>query len=1116
MLSRADSRKKVGGVSGNGRFLSDLETISKAFYVDNTVARLASSTASSRSKSVVKSHLPEPKVKPKDHKNNTKDSFDKEKKSSIWSWKGLKSLTHVRNRRFNCCFSLLVQSIEGLPAFFDDICLVVHWKRRDGEQMTRPIRVSQGVAEFEEQLIHSCSVYGSRSGPHHSHRIDLTRLLPLTLEELEEQKSSGKWTTSFKLSGKARGATMNVSFGYEVVTENSSSELSRNRTVPEILSSLQHSARTAKIMGPSDQMDELSIHRAGSLPARSSALNQSAEDIKDLHEVLPISRSELRDSVNILYQKLDEEASSSSVENKFEADALSSPTNPHNKLENDALSSATDPPKADLFTLPDADEKICGPECETTEFSDPHKADLFTPPDADEQVCGPECELTEVSFVDEGIEELTKEHLKTEDELSKIAQGSSVAIEVALDEEAPTHPSAVEGVPQNDEQSPSNCKEKENDMFSKESLMKELEVALSCTSDLVNEELDSQENGTDALDLENYLEVDSDHRDSGKGKSLSLDDVADSVANDFLEMLGMEHSPFGLSSESEPESPRERLLRQFEKDVLSNGGLLNFDIYDDPVELVSDSPMGSGEPISEEFHRSSMFEGLGEMSEIETDAFRTKTRASRMEDLETEALMHEWGLNEKAFLNSPPSTSGGFGSPIDLPPEDPQQLPPLAEGLGPFVQTKDGGFLRSMNPALFKNAKSGGSLIMQVSNPVVVPAEMGSGVMDILQGLASVGIEKLSMQASRLMPLEDVTGKTVQQIAWEGAQSLEGPERQDLLHQESEIRQNLPSEQKSVKDIRTASRSNKFESSSLSSDTEYVSLEDLAPLAMDKIEALSIEGLRIQSGMSDEDAPSNISTQSIGEFSALKGKTADAVGSIGLDGTCGLQLMDIKDNGEEVDGLMGLSLTLDEWMKLDSGEIADDDLVSERTSKILAAHHATSLDQFRGRSKGEERRSRSRKYGLLGNNFTVALMVQLRDPLRNYEPVGTPMLALIQVERVFIPPKPKIYGTVSLLRNSNEDEEVPKCSKKENIIEKSKEDEIHEEELIPQYKITEVRVAGPKAEPEPGKKKLWGSTNQQQSGSRWLLANGMGKKNKHPLMKSKAVAKSSDENLVQA
>lgn len=66
---------------------------------------------------------------------------------------------------------------------------------------------------------------------------------------------------------------------------------------------------------------------------------------------------------------------------------------------------------------------------------------------------------------------------------------------------------------------------------------------------------------------------------------------------------------------------------------------------------------------------------------------------------------------------------------------------------------------------------------MQVSNPVVVPAEMGSSVMDILQGLASVGIEKLSMQANKLMPLEDITGKTIQQIAWESAPSLEGLER---------------------------------------------------------------------------------------------------------------------------------------------------------------------------------------------------------------------------------------------------------------------------------------------------------------------------------------------------
>uniref|UniRef100_F6HGU9 PMI1/PMIR1-2 C-terminal domain-containing protein n=1 Tax=Vitis vinifera TaxID=29760 RepID=F6HGU9_VITVI len=220
-----------------------------------------------------------------------------------------------------------------------------------------------------------------------------------------------------------------------------------------------------------------------------------------------------------------------------------------------------------------------------------------------------------------------------------------------------------------------------------------------------------------------------------------------------------------------------------------------------------------------------------------------------------------------------------------------------------------------------------------------------------------------------------------------------------------EAGQDVTGGQKTVKGKSSASRSNKLNSSSLDSDvgSEYVSLEDLAPLAMDKIEALSIEGLRIQTGMVEEDAPSNVSAQSIGEISALKGQGVNITGSLGLEGAAGLQLLVIKDIDDDLDGLMGLSLTLDEWMRLESGEIGDKDQISERTSKILAAHHTNSLEFIRGGSKGERRRGRGsgRKCGLLGNNFTVALMVQLRDPLRNYEPVGTPMLALIQVERVF-------------------------------------------------------------------------------------------------------------------
>ena len=44
-------------------------------------------------------------------------------------------------------------------------------------------------------------------------------------------------------------------------------------------------------------------------------------------------------------------------------------------------------------------------------------------------------------------------------------------------------------------------------------------------------------------------------------------------------------------------------------------------------------------------------------------------------------------------------------------------------------------------------------------------------------------------------------------------------------------------------------------------------------------------------------------------------------------------------------------------MRLDSGEIDDDDIdnISEHTSKLLAAHHANSMDMIRRSSKGERK-----------------------------------------------------------------------------------------------------------------------------------------------------------------
>lgn len=1103
MLSKVDS-KKIGDRSGSEKLLNEIETISKALYLNKNPSKNSNPGTNVRQRSTGKANLSDPKSKPK---SSNEDPTRKDKKS-IWSWKTLKAFSHVRNRRFNCCFSLQVHSIKGLPSDLDDFSLSVFWKRRDGLLVTRPKKVVQGKVEFEEELNCICTVHGSGNGPHHSakyeakhfllyasvygasevdlgkHRVDLTRLLPLTLEELEEERSSGKWATSFKLSGKAKGATMNVSFGYTVVGDNLTAP---GNHMGDSLKSKQNKhgiGKSEMVVGESGGRSRFQDTESipGKMNNDSLVSSQSVDDIKDLHEVLPVPQLELAKSVDLLYKKFDD----------YKLDASAADSNPELNV--------------------------------STEYSHPMKSDSHSSAPENENAdvdCG-----TEFLFVERGIEVPFKEQVEktevgievsSEEQAEKIdvkdVDSSSVGRPEIGNELLMAHEEGSKVDQQ--EQEHDNCTEElvacnsssnDYDIYTKESILKELESALSCVSELETAALESPEEEQMNSEFNSGVEL------TGKGMTLDLED--EFLESDFLRMLGLEQSPFGLSSEIEPESPRERLLRQFEEEAVAGGySLFNFGIEDEnhPASGYNfnvSSEFG-GDMADTAFDLPSTIDANEGMCFIDDEARRSKMKAKMLEDLETEVLMHEWGLNEEAFQQSSSSSSHAFGSPVDMPCGEPFELPPLGEGLGSFIQTKNGGFLRSMNPAIFQNAKSGGNLIMQVSSPVVVPAEMGSGIMEILQRLASVGIEKLSMQANKLMPLEDLTGKTMQQVAWEAITTLEGAERQCTPQSEPVFEQDPFDRRKTSMGRSSGSRHEKLSSNTMrgETETEYVSLEDVAPLALDKIEALSMEGLRIQSGMSEDEAPSNISAQSIGEFSALRGKGIDISGSLGLEGTAGLQLLDIKDNGDDVDGLMGLSLSLDEWMRLDSGELDDEEIISEHTSKVLAAHHANSLDFIRGGTKGDRRRgkSSSRKCGLLGNNFTVALMVQLRDPLRNYEPVGAPMLSLIQVERVFIPPKPKIYNTVSEIRNNYDEDDieiVARVEMKEEPVEKAS-----EQQGIPQFRITEVHVAGIKTDPN---KKLWGTstTNQQKSGSRWLVANGMGKSKKHPFLKTKAAPKS--------
>ncbi|GFY95534.1 hypothetical protein Acr_10g0009190 [Actinidia rufa] len=1028
MLSKVESGEDNGSDSSSGRLLRDIEEISRALYPHKTPPNNVISTSDRRSKSAGRTRFAE---------SNTnffnEDMLHKNKKSSIWNWNPLKALTHIRNHRFNCWFFLHVHAIEGFPTNFNDISLCVQWKRKDEVLQTRPARICQGVAEFEETLMHRCSVYASGNGHHHlakyepklsllyasvigapgldlgKHWIDLTRLLPLTLEELEEEKSTGKWTTSFKLTGKAKGAKINVSFGFSVMGD-SRLESGRTMNIPKLLNESKQSTRDHTVDIGQDSGSGM-LWRVGSVPSnsnRGSHLPTRSLDIKFLNEVYPNRGSELGRSITFLYQKFDEPKLGGSQE--F-----------------DSYREHIEPFKPKPSYFPETSADNIENESLNTEFA----------------------------VIEQGIELSMKEQWKLEGSAQTFCDCAIETIDVAeifKDDEA-----AVDGEMRCDSTD---------------------EVYGDLKDHFVMENGRCEGNGIG--EIEGFESVDynlSVSKSVKMVKSLSLDDLTESVANDFLKMVAVEKIPLDLSAGSEPESPRELLLRQFEEEGLASIDIfLNLDGEEEPVDFSVADPTAECGDLSDNFDLPLLIRAAEEDEDPEMvgQSLRSKRNAELLENLETEFLMKEWGLNEDVFQNSPRTTSGGFGSPIYFPAQEPLEFPPLGEGLGPIVQTKDG--------ALWRYYSTG--------HPV--------------------GFEKMSLQVNKLMPMEDINGKMMQQVAWEVGSRLGAPER--VLQQEDgqiSIATKMKIKEYPIdwgyKDLTLSSVRDDI-------DSDYVSLEDLAPLAMDKIEALSIEGLRIQSGMSDEEAPSRIRPQSIGKTSAFLGKSVKIGGSFIWEGAAELQLSGVKDNCDDddvvIDELISLSITLDEWMRLDA--FRDEEEIDERTSKILAAHVADidfiSSMLTRG-TKWDKPTGRS--CGLLGNNFTVALRVQLRDPLRDYETVGAPMLALVQVERFFVDLKPKVYQRVSQRRDGNEEDDLFEEIVDGVNAEENREERI--EECIPWFKITEVHLVG--FNTELGKKQQWGTTTQEQSGTRWLLATGMGRNTNHLYLQSNAIVKSSSQGM---
>ena len=239
-------------------------------------------------------------------------------------------------------------------------------------------------------------------------------------------------------------------------------------------------------------------------------------------------------------------------------------------------------------------------------------------------------------------------------------------------------------------------------------------------------------------------------------------------------------------------------------------------------------------------------------------------------------------------------------------------------------------------------------------------------------------------------------------------------------------------------------------------------------MAMLKIEALALEGLKIQAEMADQDAPYCV------EPLADEGNHKKA-------SQRGIPLLksgnSVRELGASEGGLMSSAVSLNEWMRLDA-EVCDED-DNDRHNKTNAGFYGKQKETSRGR----------RQKGAMGDTVTLAMLVQLRDPFRCNEPVGAPMMALVQAERVMAPTKPTTgYRFSSRGHDEEEKEEFPES---------------------PTFKIVDITVAGlntTDTSPSSRKLDIWNKPKQVAAGSRWLIAHGMAKSSSKLSIKSKPAA----------
>lgn len=478
-----------------------------------------------------------------------------------------------------------------------------------------------------------------------------------------------------------------------------------------------------------------------------------------------------------------------------------------------------------------------------------------------------------------------------------------------------------------------------------------------------------------------------------------------------------EPAPLPLSSSSvqkseEPESKVEDLdLPEFE--VVDKGVEIQDkqEVEEGESERTVDGKSVSGEVVKEIVHDPVHLTRLTELDSIaqqikaleskmreenEDNKSEEETKSQRL-DAEEETVTREF----LEMLEDDEAIDNKFTQ-ADIPPlemegtEDSTEadskvfLPDLGKGLGCVVQTKNGGYLAAMNPLETEmSRKDTPKLAMQLSKPLVLPVIKSMSGFELFQRMAAIGVEELSSDILTSMPMDELMGKTAEQIAFEGIASaiIHGRNKEGASSSAARIIAAV----KTMATAMSTGRKERISTGIWNVKEEPLTVEEILAFSMQKIEAMAIEALKIQADMAEEDAPFDVSP--------LNGKT-------------------MPGNGKDQSHPLASAVPLEDWIK---------------TSGLVTNN-----------AESEE-----------SETITLTVFVQLRDPLRRYETVGGPIMALIYATRADIKPEKKY------------DEEK-------------------------KFKVVSLHVGGLKVR-AGGKRSLWDTERQKLTAMQWLVVYGLGK-----------------------